>query len=405
MSVSLSVHSLHAFAYCERLFFLEEVERLRVADERVYAGRTLHVEIEREEDDEILSLGFQSEKYDLIGKVDCIRRRDGQIIPYEHKRGRAARDSEKKAEAWASDRLQIIAYALLVEESAEREVVEGRVRYHADNVTVRVPIDEAAREYFEKSLARAKFLQKSVDRPPVAENERLCVKCSLAPVCLPEEARLAKSLKDNKSEKQKTKVETEKDETLRLFPAEGTRQTLHVLTNGAKIGRSGNRIKVWSPEKDEGDKFHPSQEVGQIVLHGFSQISTQALRMCSDKNIGVHWVSYGGKYMGAWTSGSGSVQRRIRQYKALTDEDFCLGLAKRLVEAKVRGQLSFILRSSRETGREIQDVKESIAKIRKLLSPLSRTDNKDSVRGYEGSVAASYFKALPHLIPMMRVMK
>ena len=33
---ALHVHSLHALAYCERLFYLEEV--LRVADERVYAG-------------------------------------------------------------------------------------------------------------------------------------------------------------------------------------------------------------------------------------------------------------------------------------------------------------------------------------------------------------------------------
>ncbi len=102
--------------------------------------------------------------------------------------------------------------------------------------------------------------------------------------------------------------------------------------------------------------------------------------------------------MGAWSSGTGSVQRRIRQYKALTDEEFCLKLAKRLVEAKVRGQLSFILRASRETGREIKDVKESISNIRKLLSPLNRADNTDSVRGYEGSVAAGYFKTLPHLI-------
>ncbi|PYV66548.1 MAG: hypothetical protein DMG96_42040 [Acidobacteria bacterium] len=45
---ALHVHSLHALAYCERLFYLEEV--LRVADERVYAGRRLHVEIEREEE-------------------------------------------------------------------------------------------------------------------------------------------------------------------------------------------------------------------------------------------------------------------------------------------------------------------------------------------------------------------
>lgn len=392
MKTSLSVHSLHALAYCERLFFLREVEKVQIANELVYAGRTLHVEIEREEGEEVLTLGLQSEKFGLIGKVDCIRRRDGQIIPYEHKRGRSARSKGGKPEAWESDRLQIIAYALLVEEHAEREVAHGRVRYHADNVTVRVPINREAREFFEKSLKRAKILQKSVERPPVTDNERLCVKCSLAPVCLPEEARLAKSFSDKKEDSSEIKS------TLRLFPAEDERRTLHVLTNGAKVGRSGNRLKIWSPDKDEKDKFHPSQEIGQIVLHGFAQISTQGLRLCADKNIGVHWISGGGKYTGSWSSGSGSVQRRIRQYKALTNKEFCFGLSKRLVEAKVRGQLSFVLRSTRTGGREISDVKETIAHIRKLLSPLNRANGIDTLRGYEGSVGARYFKAFPHLV-------
>lgn len=394
MTTPLSVHSLHALAYCERLFFLEEVERVRVADERVYAGRTLHVEIERDEDDEeILTLKLESEKYGLIGKVDCIRRRDGQIIPYEHKRGRSARDAEGKPETWASDRLQIIAYCLLVEEQTDKTILEGRVRYHADNAMVRVPIDEKARADFENHLRRAGQLQASVERPPVTSNERLCVKCSLAPVCLPEEARLAESLV-KESEQEKIIINKE---PLRLFPAEDDRQILHILTNGAKVGRKGDRLEVWSPETEE-KQLYPVQEIGQVVLHGFAQISTQALRLCADRNLGVHWVSYGGRYMGAWTSGIGSVQRRIRQYQALTNQDFCLALARRLVEAKARGQLGFLLRASRESGREIKDVREAIGSIRKLLSPLNRAESIDSLRGYEGSVGASYFKALPHLV-------
>ena len=410
MTIPLSVHSLHALAYCERLFFLEEVERVRVADERVYAGRTLHVEIERDEpDDEVLTLSFESEKYGLLGKVDCVRRRDGQIIPYEHKRGRSARDADGKPEAWASDRIQIVAYALLVEEHAGKAIVEGRVRYHADNVTVRVPIDDTAREDFERSLRRARELQTSVERPPVAANERLCVKCSLAPVCLPEEARLAERILhasiDGAGKPMATGIALENDSAiqdadstvLRLFPADDDRKTLHVLTNGAKVGRKGDRFEIWSPETEEKD-HHPVQGIGQIVLHGFAQISTQALRLCSDRNVGVHWVTYGGRYMGAWSSGTGSVQRRIRQYKALTDEGFCLALARRLADAKVRGQLSFLLRASRESGRDIDDVKESLSSIRKLLSSINRAANPDSLRGYEGSIGAAYFKALPHLI-------
>src|SRR5436309_634584 len=87
---SLRVQSLHALLYCERLFYLEEVECIRLADAAVFAGRRLHVEIEREEEGEWHSLTLQSERLGLRGKVDCLRRRDGSLIPYEHKRGRAA---------------------------------------------------------------------------------------------------------------------------------------------------------------------------------------------------------------------------------------------------------------------------------------------------------------------------
>ncbi len=414
MNSLLSVHSLHALAYCERLFFLEEVERVRLADERVYAGRTLHVEIERDEDDEIFNLSFQSETYGLIGKVDCLRKRDGNVIPYEHKRGKSARSIGGKPETWASDRLQIIAYCLLVEENLGVDILEGRVRYHADNVTVRVPIDEKARANFATHLERAKELQTSIERPPVTSNERLCVKCSLAPVCLPEEARLAQTLvrtacgsglveaetTDDSAigeSSLQSEISNPKSQILRLFPAEDDRQILHILTNGAKVGRKGDQLEVWSPDTEE-KQVYPVQEIGQVVIHGFAQITTQALRLCAERGLGVHWIGYGGRYFGAWTSGQGSVQRRIRQYAALTNQDFCLALAKRLVEAKVRGQLSFLLRASRESGREVEDVKTSIANIRKLLSPLNRTDNIDSLRGFEGSIGASYFKALPHLV-------
>ena len=412
MNPLLTVHSLHALAYCERLVFLEEVENLKVADERVYAGRTLHVEIERDEDaDEVLTLKLESETYGLVGKVDCIRRRNGQIIPYEHKRGRSARGADGAAEAWASDRIQIVAYCLLVEEHSGREIRKGAfvitpiIRWFA------WPIDEKARADFQTALKRAGRLQASIERPPVTSNERLCVKCSLAPVCLPEEARLAETLAtkesgaadytadfltDNEeiSESEKSPLE---HQPLRLFPADDDRQILHVLTNGAKIGRKGDRLEIWSPETEEKEHY-PVQEIGQVVIHGFAQITTQALRLCAERNLGVHWVGYGGRYMGAWSSGQGSVQRRIRQYQALTKPDFCLALAKRLAEAKVRGQLSFLLRASRESGREIEDVKSSISNIRKLLSPLNRAANADSLRGYEGSIGAAYFKALPHLI-------
>ena len=448
--------SLHALEYCERLFYLEEVEEMRVADERVYAGRRLHVEIEKKEDQrarkgsvlaqpdvarrkrrsgaakesqeapweklsddadkgisetvgegsdakrtqadslrydesdgEPLRLSLESDKWGLTGKVDCIRRRDGMLIPYEHKRGRSARSADNKPEAWASDRLQVIAYAALLAEHSGRDITEGRIRYHADNVMVRVPIDDAAYDDLKTAIKRARILQSSIERPPVTENERLCVKCSLEPVCLPEEARLASMLSELPPEAHEIKQ-------LSLFPADDDRRTLHVLSQGARIGRKGDRLEV--SVLGEAPQLHPSREIGQIVLHGFAQISTQALRMCGQQEIGVHWITTGGRYSDAWVSGTGSVQRRIRQYRAFTDAHLCLQLAIRLAEARARGQLSFLLRTSRETARSTAEMQNSIKAIRKLLPPMLRATSIDSLRGYEGSIGAYYFRALPDLI-------
>lgn len=141
----LRVESLHAWAYCKRLYYFQEVERIAVPHERVYAGRHLHAALAADEDGESVSIELASEAYGLVGKVDCLRRRDGVHLPYEHKRGKPARGAGNEPQAWPSDRLQIVAYAVLIEEAFGQSVLEGRVRYHAANVTVRVPIDERAR--------------------------------------------------------------------------------------------------------------------------------------------------------------------------------------------------------------------------------------------------------------------
>src|SRR3954471_20743824 len=91
----LRVMALHALAYCHRLFYLEEVEEIRVADARVYAGRELHASLSADEEGERTQLELADPGLGLVGKVDAIRRRDGSLVPYEHKRGRARRDDAR----------------------------------------------------------------------------------------------------------------------------------------------------------------------------------------------------------------------------------------------------------------------------------------------------------------------
>lgn len=376
---TLRVSSLHALAYCPRLFYLEEVEELYTQDDAVFAGRRLHVEIEKEEGDVYESLMLESEALGLRGKVDALRMRSGQTIPYEHKRGRCRRDEQNQPQAWDSDRLQILAYACLIEAALGVTVAEGRIRYHADNVLVKVPLDEQGRQQVRQAIEQARQLRRSTERPPVTSNERLCVRCALAPVCLPEETRFAQA---------------EVTEPIRLFPEDDDREIVHVLEPGACVGRSGDQIKI--SRKDEPTITLPARQVGQIVLHSYSQISTQALYFCAEQQIGVHFISGGGRYLGSFDTRQGSIQRRIRQYRALSDSEMSLKLARQLVLCRGQSQRRFLMRGQRNQATE--PLQQTIDQMERLLRLVSQAETLERLLGLEGNLASLYFAALPGLI-------
>lgn len=375
----IRVMALHALAYCERLFYLEEVEEIRLADAAVYAGRRLHEEIAADEG-EMVSLVLESETLGIRGKVDCLRRRDGRLIPYEHKRGRSAKGDDGP-QAWPSDRLQACAYALLVAEHMGAPIEEARIRYHADNVTVRVPINDAAQEEVSKAVARARELRQSVDRPPVTDNSRLCLRCSLAPVCLPEEGRLAQH---------------EPREPVRLFPQDRERQTVHVTAQGARIGRAGDTLTVIDTEG--GKQAFPIREVSEVVVHGYAQLSTQAIHLCSAQDVGVHWFTNGGRYVGGLAAGASLVQRRLRQFEALRDPGLAFRLARRVVLARASSQLGFLLRASRGKDRAASGLDHAVQGIRNALRAASNAEGLDSLCGHEGDAGRHYFSGLPALL-------
>lgn len=382
MDDHLSVMSLHALVYCERLFYLEEVERIRVADAAVYAGRRVHVELARDVGEEGAweKQTFESHALGLRGSVDVIRRRNGQVIPYEHKRGRSAGTPQAR-EAWETDRVQVGAYALLLEEALGQPIGEARVRYHADNITVVVPVDTALREQVRQAMVRARELRDAVERPAVTRNERLCARCSLAPVCLPEEARLAADPQFR---------------PIRLLPEHPAGKTLHVLDNSASVGRRSDALVVRS-RANQKDEHVPVSEVDQVVLHGFAQVSTQALRLCADQGVGVHWMTQGGGLVGSFTSSASSPQRQLRQFAALTNAEIQLRLAKQVVHAKLEGQLRWLLRATRD-GSRTESTEQALATLREMLRKVHRADNSASLLGIEGNGAAAYFGELPALV-------
>ncbi len=378
---TIRVSALHALAYCPRLFYLEEVEELYTQDAAIFAGRRLHAELEKQEDEEWEELFLESEELGLRGRVDALRTRDRQVIPYEHKRGRSHRDTNKQPQAWESDRLQILAYACLLESALGIPIREGRIRYHADNVLVHVPLDDEGRAAVRSAVQQARSLRVSAYRPPVTDNERLCTRCSLAPVCLPEEARLSHN---------------REWQPIRLFPQDDERQVIHVLDPGTAVGRTGEQLKL--TRRNQPVETIPARQVGQVVLHSFAQISTQALHFCAEQEIGVHFISGGGRYFGSFDTRRGSIQRRIRQYAALSNPETCLELARKLVICRGQGQRKFLMRGQRGKPAVPEGLKRAINQIQILLKQVSKAKSLESLLGLEGNLAALYFGALPFLI-------
>jgi len=380
----LRVMALHALLYCERLFYLEEVEEIRVADAAVYAGRRLHVEEVTPEDEtpEKRSFKVSSDAWGLFGKVDAVRRRDGHWVAIEHKRGRCRRDDQGKPQAWPSDRVQATAYAVLLEEALGEPVPQARIRYHAEGVTAFVEIDAAARRDLAKAVERARELRCSTRRPPVAENENLCPRCSLAPVCLPEEERLAA-------------VPDAGREPPKLFPSRRDEQTLHVVTPRSYVGRSGATLLLST--EDEKRKV-PVEQIDCIVIHGYAQVSTQAIHLCAQHGVSIQWLTAGGKYAAGMACSPGRVQQRIRQYQALSEPAVRLALSRRLVEAKIETQRRYVLRASRAEPAYRAWCRPHLERMCELLRQVPKAGSAGSLLGLEGTAARGYFECLRSLI-------
>jgi CRISPR-associated protein Cas1 len=391
----LRVIALHDLLYCERLFFLTEVEGIQCPNPLIYAGRRLHNERLPLDDEspETRSFEVANEEWGLVGKVDAVRRRDGGWVAYEHKRGRCRRGDKGEVLAWPSDRIQAVAYAVLIEAELRDPVREARIRYHSDNVTAILQIDDTAREELRATVIRARELRRSTARPPVHSNEQVCVRCSLAPVCLPEEERLG-SLDATALDLQELPSRNSGAQP-RLFPSNRERQTLHVTAQKAYVSRSSETLVV---KTDDGAQRIPIEQIDALVIHGYGQVTTQALNLCSARGVAVQWITAGGRFSSGLAISCGRVQQRIRQYHAFTQSSVRLDLTRRTIVAKVESQLRYILRGTRGSGNSRDIAQPQIDRIRESLAKLATADSLDTIRGLEGLAAKSYFEALPTLL-------
>ena len=140
--------------------------------------------------------------------------------------------------------------------------------------------------------------------------------------------------------------------------------TLHVVAHKAYISRSGETLVV---KTDDDKQSVPIQQVDAVVIHGYGQMTTQAIHLCSHRGVSVGWMSRGGRFIAGTSASPGRVQQRIRQYHALTEPENCLRLSRALVRAKVESQLRYLMRGTRGNKGARNSCRQHISLIREAL--------------------------------------
>lgn len=183
----LPISHINALAYCPRRFFYEYVQAEMLLNEHVVEGRLLHERTDsgqsvwREGVVQERSVYVWSDRLKLVGLVDVVEWRDGQIAPVEYKRGKLGH--------WQNDHAQLCAQALCLEERLQVVIPQGYIFSFADRRREEVTFTPDLRAWTEELAATGQRIAQMDIAPPPIEQKVRCRACSLEPLCLPNEVR------------------------------------------------------------------------------------------------------------------------------------------------------------------------------------------------------------------------
>ncbi|MGH9200178.1 MAG: CRISPR-associated endonuclease Cas4g/Cas1g [Vicinamibacterales bacterium] len=406
----LPARMLNEFVYCPRLFFYEWVDGVFRHSSDTVDGAQKHERGDEREDElppheelegarfKARGITLSSETHRLIAKLDVLEADNGRVTPVDYKRG-APRDTESGPEAWPADIVQVCAQALVLRDNGY-QCDEGLLYYYETRQRVRVPIDDAIVAQTVGALDAAKAMARSGRIPPPLVDSPKCARCSLVPVCLPDETLAAVALEDDLTDPQLTLFEEDEedrralvrlDEVRRLAPARDDLRPLYVTGYAMSVGKSGGCLQV----KEKGKLIQEARlnDISELNLFGPVAITGAAVQaMCFAEKPIVHF-SMGGWFYGL-TAGLGlkNVFLRREQFRRAEDEPFCLRFARDVVASKIRNQRTLLQRN------HVEPSAQALDGLRRLAARAKECASLEELLGVEGTAAATYFSQFDGMI-------
>lgn len=390
------------YAYCPRLFYYMQVEGTFAPSSDTEKGVAVHrrvdepsaaherpdaSEIDPERPKVVRSLALTSESLGLTATLDLAEISGQDAVPIEYRKGRpkhvavgrSADDSGEieqpplsQPEAWPTDRIQVGLQAILLE-SAGYTVPDAVIYYAGEKLRLRIPVDDALKAEALQTLERAKQCAEG-SRPLPLINDPRCPRCSLQPICLPDEVNhlRAQSSSDDLTPR-------------KIWPPRD--DGIHVVAQqeGVKVGIRGKQLRVVDKHGSV-VKTIPLANLESLSLLGSVQVTTQAIRALADMNTPIAFLSPAGRLV-AMIDPLDSVSAEVRrsQIRKLDRMEVCLELARALVSAKIMNQRTLLLRNHRSLPPGVA------ADLLREAQNAAQSDSVDSVRGHEGRAAAIYF--------------
>ena len=423
----IPVRMLNEFTYCPRLGYLEWVEgewagnletmegtfghrRVDQAPKRARRkedpgsgkaaeGDSTHLDPESSPLDPVSiharSLMLSAPAEGLLAKLDLVELEGMVATPVDYKRGKAPQVPEG---AYEPERVQLCAQGLILRANGF-QCDRGVLYFIASKKRVTI-------EFTEELIQRTRQLRDDfrhtasagVIPPPLVDSPK-CPRCSLVGICLPDETNLlqcgsqsvvteSQDYDDSSCDSLNTENRKLNTSVVRkLLPANDDALPLYVQTQGAMLGKSGDRLTI--KYKDEVLAERRLMDVSQVSMFGNVMISAQALRELTTRGIPVCHMTYGGWFHGL-TSGlvHKNVELRIRQFEIAADPERALKIARCFISGKIRNSRTLLRRHliADETG-----ILPSLAEFRRKAE---RAMSAETLLGIEGMAAKTYFAGL-----------
>jgi len=326
---------------------------------------------------------MSSERLGIIGKFDIVLADGDESIPVEVKHGPAPDGTRHfsvgasllSSAAWDNDQVQLGAQMALLRESGYT-CTRGRLYYRGNRTVADIVWDDAIDAALGWAVKAARKLADSPMPDPLIDSQK-CIRCSLNYVCLPDETLLIKKVIQ---------------EPRQLFPGRDDSGVLHIVTPGARLGKSGEALTLNVPDQKE--VTIPVKDVAHVCVWGNSQITTQAVLELAENGVGISWLTGGGS-MRAMTYAplEKNVVLRRQQYRSCDDEYCCSNLARWIVAAKIENQRTLIRRNDSTGAAE-----QLLRTLGDLRRKTVETSALESLRGIEGIAAKGYWEHFPLLL-------